>query len=222
APVIRTYSLSGEPGDGTYRVSVKREPQGVASSWLHTRLRVGDQLEVAAPRGTFVLAEAESPVLLLSAGVGATPVLAMLHALASAHAERQVWWLHGARSGRDHSFAAESRALLAALPNVRVVVCYSKPGPGDRGGRGLDPDGRRSASLLAELDLPRDADAYMCGPAAFMEEVGAALAALGLDAAHIHSEPFGPAAPQTPGIAAAPARTPHLPAGAPGTGPTVE
>src|SRR5439155_5420395 len=119
--------------------------------------------------------------------IGATPVLAMLHTLASERSQREVWWLHGARAGRDHSFAAEARALLASLPNVRAHVCYSRPGPGDREGRDFDSAGRLSASLLAELEPPRDAEAYLCGPAPFMEEISAGLAAIGVDAARIHT-----------------------------------
>src|SRR4029453_11954977 len=104
---------------------------GTASGYLHAGLAVGDQLDVAAPRGTFILDRGQAPVLLISAGIGATPVLAMLHALAQEHSEREIWWLHGARSGRDHAFAGEARALLAALPNVRIHVCYSRPAPSD-------------------------------------------------------------------------------------------
>jgi ferredoxin-NADP reductase/ferredoxin len=220
--VLRNYSLSGPPDAGYYRISVKREHDGTASGYLHTRLAVGDQLDIAAPRGTFILDETHAPVLLISAGIGATPVLAMLNALGEKHSDREIWWLHGARSSRDHSFAAEARALLASLPNVRTRVCYSRPDPNDLEGRDFDTAGRLTASLLAELAPPRDAEAYLCGPTPFMEEISAGLAALGLDASHIHTEPFGPAPGLTPGIAATPARTPHPPAGQPGNGPTIE
>jgi ferredoxin-NADP reductase/MOSC domain-containing protein YiiM len=220
--VLRNYSLSGPPGAGHYRITVKREPHGTASGYLHTRLTLGDGLDVAAPRGTFILDRTDAPVLLVSAGIGATPVLAMLHALASERSEREVWWLHGARAGREHPFAAEARALLASLPNARAHVCYSRPAPGEREGRDFDSAGRLSAEVLAELGPPREAEAYLCGPAPFMEEISAALAAMGLDAARIHTEPFGPAPGLTPGIAATPARTPHPPAGEPGSGPTIE
>ena len=220
--LLRNYSLSGPPDAGYYRITVKREHDGAASGYLHTRLRVGDQLEIAAPRGTFILDRTHAPVLLISAGIGATPVLAMLQALAEEHSEREIWWLHGARSSRDHSFAAEARALLASLPNVRTHVCYSRPGPDDLEGRDFDSAGRLTASLLAELEPPRDAEAYLCGPAPFMEEISAGLAAIGLDASRIHTEPFGPAPGLTPGIASTPARTPHPPAGQPGNGPTIE
>jgi ferredoxin-NADP reductase/MOSC domain-containing protein YiiM/ferredoxin len=220
--LLRNYSLSGPPEAGSYRITVKRERGGAASGYLHTRLSVGDQLDVGAPRGTFILDATQGPVLLISAGIGATPVLAMLHALAEEHSDREIWWLHGARSSRDHAFAAETRALLASLPNVRIHVCYSRPDPSDLEGRDFESGGRLTASLLAELGPPRDAEAYVCGPAALMDEISAGLAALGIDASHIHTEPFGPAPGSTPGIAATPTRAPHPPSGTPGDGPMIE
>ena len=220
--VLRNYSLSGPPDGGYYRITVKREQHGAASGYLHTRIAEGQQLEIAAPRGTFILDQTHAPVLLMSAGIGATPVLAMLHALAKEHSDREIWWLQGARSSRDHAFAAEARALLASLPNVRTHVCYSRPGPDDLEGRDFDNAGRLTASLLAELAPPRDAEAYLCGPIPFMDDISAGLAAMGIDASRIHTEPFGPAPGLTPGIAATPARAPHPPAGQPGTGPTIE
>ena len=220
--VLRNYSLSGPPDGGYYRITVKHEQHGAASGYLHTRIAVGQQLEIAAPRGTFILDQTHAPVLLMSAGIGATPVLAMLHALAKEHSDREIWWLQGARSSRDHAFAAEARALLASLPNVRTHVCYSRPGPDDLEGRDFDNAGRLTASLLAELAPPRDAEAYLCGPIPFMDDISAGLAAMGIGASHIHTEPFGPAPGLTPGIAATPARAPHPPAGQPGTGPTIE
>jgi ferredoxin-NADP reductase/MOSC domain-containing protein YiiM/ferredoxin len=221
--LLRNYSLSGPPDGGSYRIAVKREHDGVASGYLHTRLAVGDRLGIAAPRGTFILdGTDDAPVLLISAGIGATPVLAMLHALAAEHADREIWWLHGARNGRGHSFATEARTLLASLPNMRAHICYSRPDAEDLEGHDFDATGRLTASLLAELEPPRDAEAYLCGPAAFMDEISAGLAAIGLDASLIHTEPFGPAPGLTPGIAATPARAPHPPAGRPGSGPTIE
>jgi ferredoxin-NADP reductase/MOSC domain-containing protein YiiM len=221
-PVLRNYSLSGPPDAGYYRITVKREHAGAASGYLHTHLRVGAQIEIAAPRGTFILDGTDAPVLLISAGIGATPVLAMLHALATEHTEREIWWLQGARSSHDHSFAAEARALLASLPNVHTHVCYSRPGSDDLEGRDFQSAGRLTASRLAELSPPRDAEAYLCGPIPFMDEISAGLAAMGIEASRIHTEPFGPAPGLTPGIAATPVRTPHPPAGQPGTGPTIE
>ena len=218
---MRNYSLSGPPGAGYYRVTVKRERLGVVSGYLHTRLAVGDQLDIAAPRGTFILDQTRAPVLLISAGIGATPIVAMLQALARERSDREIWCLHSARDGREHPFAAEARVLLASLPNAHAHVYYSRPGPNDLEGRDFDRAGRLTASVLAELNPPSDAEEYLCGPPAFMDEISAGLAALGCDASHIHTEPFGPAAAQTPGIAATPARAPHPPAGQPGNGPTI-
>src|SRR5689334_13431616 len=133
--LLRNYSLSGRPGAAGYRVAVKREELGLASGYLHSRLAVGDELEIGAPRGTFILDESEAPVLLVSAGIGATPVLAMLNELARERSGREIWWLHGARSGRDHPFAAEARTLLALLPNGRSHICYTRRGPHDVAGR---------------------------------------------------------------------------------------
>ena len=220
-PLLRSYSLSGAPGEAEYRISVKREQHGAGSQFLHTRVRAGDVLEAAAPRGTFTLRAGTGPVLLVSAGVGATPVLAMLHALAAARSSRDIWWLHGSRSRADEPFAAESRSLLAALPAAHRHICYSSPGPGDVQGRDYDTAGRLSAPVLAALDLPRDADAYLCGPAAFMADVSAALVAAGLQAGRIRTEMFGAGPSVTPGIARAAGRRPHPPAGQPSGGPAV-
>lgn len=217
AAVLRNYSLSGPPGAAGYRITVKREPHGAASGYVHTRVAVGDALEVAAPRGTFTLDAGHAPVLLISAGIGATPVLAMLHELATTQPDREVWWLHGARSGREQPFRAEARALLASLPNAHVHVCLSAPEPDDD----FEHAGRLTAPLLAEIGPPPDADAYVCGPAPFMDDIRAGLAALGLEAVRIHTEPFGPAAAMTPGIAAGDTRPPHAPPGEPGTGPAI-
>jgi ferredoxin-NADP reductase len=220
--ILRNYSLSGPPDAGYYRITVKHEHDGLGSGYLHTRLAIGDQLDVAAPRGTFILDRARSPVLLISAGIGATPVLAMLQALVQQQSDREIWWLHGARSRGEQSFGAEVQDLVASLPNVHTRVWYSRPGPDDREGRDFDSVGRLTGSLLAELDPPRDAQAYLCGPTPFMDDMSAGLAALGIDATRIHTEPFGPAPGITPGIAAAPARPPHPPTGPAGNGPTIE
>jgi ferredoxin-NADP reductase/MOSC domain-containing protein YiiM len=220
-PLLRSYSLSGLPGAHDYRISVKREEHGAGSQFLQANVRTGDQLEVAAPRGTFTLRPGQEPVLLISAGVGATPVLAMLHTLAAAKSSRDIWWLHSARSRADEPFAAESRALLAQLPHAHRHICYSHPGPDDVLGRDYDTAGRLTAPVLAALDLPRDADAYLCGPNAFMADISAALAAGGVEAARIRTEVFGAGPGLTPGIAPVAARPPHPPSGPPGTGPQV-
>jgi ferredoxin-NADP reductase/MOSC domain-containing protein YiiM/ferredoxin len=220
-PLLRSYSLSGAPGTGSYRISVKREEHGAASQFVHEHVRKGDLLEVAAPRRTFILQSGTAPVLLISAGVGATPVLAMLHALAIGESDREIWWLHGARCRAEEPFAAESKSLLTALPRGHRHVCYSRPGARDVEGRDYQSRGHLSASALKAMDLPADADAYICGPTAFMAEISGALAALGLDGRRIRTEIFGAAPAVTPGIAGGQARPVHAPAGEPGSGPEI-
>ena len=221
APLIRNYSLSNLPGAADYRISVKREPHGLASANIHDHVRPGDLLDVAAPRGTFFLAESGTPVILVSAGVGATPVLSMLHWLAATHPGRPLWWLHGARSGAEHPFAQESRDLLKQLPGSHFRIFYSRPAPADRQGIDFTDQGRLTGETIAGLDLPRDADAYLCGPSAFMNDLTSGLESYGLDSARVHSEVFGAGAALTPGIAAA-SIAPHPPTGPPGPGPEVQ
>jgi len=217
----RSYSLSGPIGRPEYRVSVKREPDGVVSSYVHTHLRVGTVLDLAAPRGSFILEAGKDPVLLVSAGIGATPVLAMLHALADAASTREVWWLHGARHSAEHPFAAEVRSLLNHLPHARSDICYSAPLSTDQIGRDYTHHGRLDGELLRQLAIPSDAHAYICGPQVFMDDVRSALVTLDLDPAKVATEVFGAHTSSTPGIAAAPIIPPHPPAGDPGPGPDV-
>src|SRR5262249_7104577 len=122
-PLFRSYSLSGPVSTERYRISVKIEPNGAAGTYLRDHVRVGDALDVSSPRGSFILQSGERPVVLLSAGIGATPVLAMLQALASVRSTRQVLWLHAARDRQHHPFAAEVRGLMLALPQGRSYVC---------------------------------------------------------------------------------------------------
>lgn len=221
-PLIRSYSLSGPPGDPRYRISVKQEPHGVASRWLRAHAVPGLTLDVAAPRGTFVLARDTGPVVLVSAGIGATPVLAMLHALAAQDPPREVWWVHGARNRAEHAFAAESRSLLARLPRAHELVSYSRPDADDRPGRDYATAGRITADVLAGLGLPPDAQAYLCGPPGFMADATALLVGLGLAPGNVHTELFEAGPGLTPGVVASGPRTPpHPPAGPPGPGPAV-
>ena len=218
--LIRNYSLSNWTGAGNYRISVKRETHGAASGYIHAHVKAGDILEVAAPRGAFFLTEAESPVILMSAGVGVTPVLSMLHTLAAIDSPRQVWWLHATRDPSQQAFAAESRTLIDQLSAGHHRVFYSRPEPGEQ----LPADtehGRLSATVIAELGLPHAGDIYLCGPTSFMDDISAGLMELGFNYAQIHTETFGATAALTPGIAAA-AVPPHLPVGPPGSGPQVQ
>jgi len=218
-PLVRSYSLSDVPGARGYRISVKRE--GAASRYLHEHVKVGDILDVAAPRGSFVLHEDARPVVLISAGVGATPVLAMLHALARERTTRPVWWLHGARNRDEHAFGAEADALLATLPDAHRVVAYSRPGPGEALGSDYDMAGRLDLAVLERAGVPTDADHYLCGPDDFMRAIGAALSARGVRPEHVATEAFGTVAVYASGIVSAGDRPPHPPDGPPGGGPTV-
>ena len=221
APLIRSYSLSNQPGSTTYRISVKQEPHGAAGEYLRARIHIGDSLDVAAPRGTFFLNDGDGPVVLLSAGVGVTPVLSMLHALVQAHSSREVWWLQGVRNRSEHPFAAETQARLEALRNVRRRIAYSRPADTDRRGVDYTTRGRLSMELINELGVPRNVDAYLCGPVSFMDELRAGLAGYGLDPARIHTEIFGAAGSLTPGIESPSSRPPHQPRGPVGEGPEI-
>ncbi|MDG6103069.1 MOSC domain-containing protein [Dactylosporangium aurantiacum] len=216
AGLVRSYSLSGPPGGASYRISVKLEPGGAGGTFLREHVRAGTTLDTAAPRGAFTLDRSDRPVLLVSAGIGATPLLAMLHDLAGHGSGRAVWWLHGARDGAGHAFAGEVRALLTRLPSAREVVCYSRPRPQDRPGVDYTRAGRLDAGVLSGLDLPPSAVAYVCGPAGFMDDVTAGLTAAGI--VEVHREQFTALAGSTPGISAATAGPPRS---RPGPGPTV-
>ncbi|HVW42116.1 MAG TPA: MOSC and FAD-binding oxidoreductase domain-containing protein [Amycolatopsis sp.] len=209
---VRNYSLSATPSGTEYRIGVKREAHGLVSTYLHTGLHVGDTIDVAAPRGDFVLSEEDhdtTPVLLLSAGVGVTPVLAMLHALAEARSGREIWWLHTARSAAEHAFAAEAHRLLTGLDRGHERIFYTANGP------------RPTRETLAALGVPTTATAYLCGPGAFMAAMREALADLGFDASKIHVELFGALPAINPGLTATTHAPPHQPPGPAGTGPRI-
>src|ERR1700736_1815045 len=219
--LMRSYSLSGEPSAERYRVSVKREAHGAVGAYIDEKLQVGDVVDASAARGAFTLRPGDAPVVLLSAGIGATPVLAMLLALAAEASPREVWWIHGARDRREHAFAAETRTLLKALARGHSHVRYSSPDPEDRPGVDFDAPGRLDTRVLQVLGAPRNGDFYICGPTAFMSDLTAGLAAWGIAASRIHTEFFGGGPSNPPGVAAPPRRPPHLQAGPPGAGPLV-
>jgi ferredoxin-NADP reductase/MOSC domain-containing protein YiiM/ferredoxin len=218
---IRSYSLSSAADIGTYRISVKGESHGAASSYLNRSLRPGAALDVAAPRGDFVLDDGGAgPILLVSAGIGVTPVLSMLHQLAESQSERDICWLYGTRGPHEHPFADEAHALLAALPNAREHVFYSAATPSERH-RAHAAEGRLSKHALARLGVPAGASAYLCGPESFMADMRDALIGLGVAEAAIHTELFGALAAINPGLTGQARTAPHQPPGPPGTGPVV-
>jgi ferredoxin-NADP reductase/MOSC domain-containing protein YiiM len=220
-PLFRSYSLSGPLSTERYRISVKIEPNGAAGTWLREHIRVGDTLEVSSPRGSFILQTGERPVVLLSAGIGATPVLAMLYALAAARSTRQVLWLHAARDREHHPFVAEVRRLMLAVPRGRSYVCYSRPGSLDKLGEDFDGTGHFSRSVFDEAGVPQEADVYLCGPTRFMAEMKATLATFGVGLERIHIEIFNGSEPMTPGVVGAATRISHLPKDDANTGPLV-
>jgi ferredoxin-NADP reductase/MOSC domain-containing protein YiiM len=213
--VARNYSLCGALDAGTYRIAVKNEG-GPGSGFMHTHIRVGDSVETSAPRGSFTLAAGTTPIVLLSAGVGVTPMLGMLYGAAADTAPREVWWLHGARDGAHHSFAALARDLVGTLGHGHLCTVYSNAAAGDRPGIDYDKAGHLSLPLLRELGVPQAADFYLCGPASFLGDLQAGLKAWGVEPSRIHSEAFGPSA-----VLTADAQAPHLPDGPQGSGPTV-
>lgn len=218
---FRSYSLSGAQSTGRYRISVKLEPNGAAGTYLGNRVRVGDTLDVSAPRGDFVLKEGIGPVVLLSAGIGVTPVLSMLHALSVAGSRREVLWIHAARDGEHHPFGAESRRLLNMLEHARGHVCYSAPAASDRMGDDFDDTGRVSQTVLEKIGLPVDADVYLCGPASFMHDMKGTLERMGVPGSRLHLERFGGVESFNPGVTGTSVRAPHLPPSEVAEGPLV-
>ena len=191
-PVRRTYSLSNAPGEGRYRISVKREGHGLASRFLHDEVSIGVFVDALRPAGEFVLAKSVRPVVLVSAGVGLTPMVSMLHALVRKPLAHPVWFIHGARDGAHHPLAAEVRDLVAGRAHIHAHVAYSRPRGVDVRGIDFDSIGRIDAGLIARLLPDLDSEFYLCGPTAFMASVRQGLTDRGVDPDRIHAETFGP------------------------------
>jgi len=219
-PALRSYSLSDLPAADHFRISVKSELNGIGSSFLCNRSRAGDLLDVSAPRGSFIQRPGESPVVLLSAGVGATPVMSMLHSLAAERSQREIWWIYGARNRVEHPFAEESRSLLKQLSRGRGYVVYSRPTAIDQVGADFDAPGHIDTALLERIGVSQGSDFYLCGPTSFLENMRDGLRNWGVLSENVHTEVFGTLESITPGMAQV-AHTPHLPQGAPGSGPAV-
>jgi len=159
--------------------------------------------------------------VLLSAGIGVTPVLSMLYALSETHSTRGVLWLHAARDGDHHPFAAEVRRLMPALTHGRSYVAYSRPDPRDKLGERFDAVGHLSQKVFDEIGLPREADFYLCGPSRFMADMKEMLLMFGVAPERIHVEIFNGGESMTPGVVSSVPRAPHLPSGDTTTGPVV-
>jgi ferredoxin-NADP reductase/MOSC domain-containing protein YiiM len=217
---VRSFSLSSSPSAARYRISVKREPHGVVSAYVHSRLRPGSVVDVAAPRGEFVLTDDTRPALLISAGIGVTPVLAMLHQLVAGHSTRDVWWIHTARDANQHPFADEAHRLLQSLPRAHEHIFYTSAAAGPPP-TGPTVRGRPTFAALARLGLPVDAAAYICGPTSFMNDTQEALQQIGIAPDRIHTELFGTRSRINPGVVDVSLTPPHQPPGPPGTGPQI-
>lgn len=184
----RSYSLSGPPGADTYRLSVKREAQGLVSRFLHDQVQTGAIIEAQSPSGDFVTEKVDAPLVLISAGVGLTPMLSMLHAAAAEG--RQTWFLHGARNGCDHAHRAEVATLVDSHPHLHRRVFYSRPEARDVAGRDYDIAGRMSAADVRRLIPDPKARFMLCGPAGFVAQMQDELEQSGIPAAQIRFETF--------------------------------
>jgi nitric oxide dioxygenase len=190
-PLKRNYSISSAPGDAGYRISVKREERGAASNWLHDHAAPGTVLEVAAPAGEFFLPERpERPVVLLSGGVGMTPLLSMLETIAAEHPGLETHWVHGAMDGATLAFGPRVAELAGRLPALRGTTFLEAPRAEDAGQ--AEP-GRVTPDWLRRNTPTEAADYYLCGPKPFLRDLVGGLAAAGVRAGRIHYEFFGPA-----------------------------
>ena len=200
-PVIRTYSLSDSPNPEYYRVSIKREPAprdqpdlppGLSSNYFHDRVEFGAKLRVGAPRGKFHLdQESERAIVLLSGGVGLTPMISMMNAIVRNGSRRPVWFVHGVRNGREHAMGQHVRRIAEENNNIHGFVCYSDPDPDDVEGRDYDSPGRVDIALLKQLIPFDDYDFYLCGPPPFMKALYRGLLSLSVSETRIHYEFFG-------------------------------
>ena len=202
-PVLRTYTISDSSGDAThYRLSIKREsppsdrpdaPPGVSSNYFHDHVEAGSELQVLAPSGDFFLIEDSGPVVLLSGGVGLTPMISMLNHIVSNGARRPVWFVHGVRNGDEHAFGSHVRGLAETHKNVHTHIAYLEPGPGDIENQDYDSAGIISIELLEGLLEGKEGDFYLCGPPPFMKALFNGLLGWGVAEGHIYYEFFGPA-----------------------------
>ncbi|MFQ2101966.1 NO-inducible flavohemoprotein [Aeromonas sanarellii] len=189
---IRQYSLSDAPNGRDYRISVKREPQGQASNLLHDKLHVGDEVAVMPPAGDFFLQEeTATPVVLLSAGVGLTPVLSMLNHLLASGQDTEIRWLHACERGAQHAFREEIREKSRQHPRLQSRTWYREPGEQDVQGEDYDFVGTLALEQVTDL-IPANAHYYFCGPLGFMKAVKGQLVSLGVPADRMHYEIFGP------------------------------
>ncbi|MFT4415544.1 NO-inducible flavohemoprotein [Fredinandcohnia humi] len=190
---IRHYSLSNAPGQEYYRISVKREEHGVVSSYLHNDVQEGDCLLVSPPAGDFVLEKNEIPAVLISGGVGLTPMVSMLHTIVEQQPNREVFFIHGAYNSQVHALKDEVAHLASVHEQVKNFVVYSNPTEEDRKAMNFDKEGFIDLAWLKSIIANNQADFYFCGPVPFMKIMYRALKKWNVQAENIHFEFFGPA-----------------------------
>lgn len=190
--IRRSYSLSGSQLAGRYRLSVKREDRGIASTFFHSGVGIGDVIEAGPPAGDFILPGGQGAIVLVSAGAGVTPMLSMLHTAAVDHPGRRICFIHGTRDGRSHAFGAEVDALVVRHENIMRKIFYSSPRATDRPGTDFDAAGRVTAEDLLALGAGADAQYMLCGPARFLADLRTGLESAGVPPGHLHFETFGP------------------------------
>ncbi len=192
-PVKRNYTISSAPSTRDYRISVKREPEGLASIWLHDSAPVGTVLKVAPPAGEFFLPpRPERPVVLLSGGVGLTPMMSMLETAVINHPSLDVHYVHGTLNSTTHAMKQAVRSL-AVGGRRRSTVFYLEPAANDQRGKDYDHEGLITVDWLKENTPIDQADYYLCGPKPFLRNFVTALSMAGVPANRIHYEFFGPA-----------------------------
>ena len=190
---IRQYSLTQAPNGKTYRIAVKREGQGAVSNFLHNFAQPGDIVQLAAPHGDFFMDISETtPVALISAGVGQTPMLGMLNTLAERGHHAPVQWLHAAENGAVHAFATEVKNAQKSLPQLESHVWYSQPQAGDLPGEDFQYEGLMDLSKVSSQLSDPAMHFYLCGPVGFMQFAAKQLLKMNVSEANIHYECFGP------------------------------
>jgi nitric oxide dioxygenase len=194
APVKRNYSISNAPNGQSYRISVKREPMGLASSWLHDQAKPGTILKVAPPAGEFFLHEhPERPVVLLSGGVGLTPMVSMLETIADRHPQVHTHYVHGTHDRETHAMREHVRSLASAARTIRVTDFHQTPLTDEVAGTDYDEAGLITDEWLIANTPVADADYFICGPRPFLRAAVASLSLAGVPSDRIHYEFFGPA-----------------------------
>lgn len=217
APLIRMYSLCGPQGASSLRIAVKREVNGPGGIYMHEQVREGHVLEISAPRGTFTLSEGKGPLVLLSAGVGITPLLSMLQHVASQDPGRELWWIHSCRNSAYEAFREEIRSLGMQLTAFHRVVIYSSPDDAELSGTDYDLKGHLDLQELQAMQLPIESECYLCGPPRYLQDIIPALKTIGFTGSNIRTELFG----SGPEPLAGGGKAPHLPLENVGQGPFV-